>query len=225
MRRRKRHLIPIQITPHAKTRRYGCIEIVHILRRRKRPASQLRQIRGKRPVVDIMRRTIPIHDLDPATMPRRHNRRRRNNIRRKRQTFHLAQPWHRLRNHAARPINRRRAPKRHIPIDPRNRRPRILRRVKRISRIPLTRTIKNLLTRHQVRVHHQIKALRRCATHLCGGAIVYIVDAVAGNVIAPSTYQLPTSLARLKPRWMSVSLAMPRQRTLLPGGASRVRFR
>jgi hypothetical protein len=44
-------------------------------------------------------------------------------------------------------------------------------------------------------------------------------------VSAVRTFQLPTSFARLKPRWMSVSLAMPRQRTMLPGGASRVRFR
>jgi SRSO17 transposase len=35
-------------------------------------------------------------------------------------------------------------------------------------------------------------------------------------------FQLPTSLARLKPRWMSVNLAMPRHRTMLPGGESRV---
>lgn len=38
-------------------------------------------------------------------------------------------------------------------------------------------------------------------------------------------FQLPTSWASVNPRWMSVSLVMPRHKTMLPGGASRVRFR
>ena len=46
-----------------------------------------------------------------------------------------------------------------------------------------------------------------------------------GRGKAQADFQLPTSLATLKPRWMSVSLAMPRQRTILPGGGSRVRSR
>ena len=43
--------------------------------------------------------------------------------------------------------------------------------------------------------------------------------------VGTTNFQLPTSLAKLKPRWMSARRAMPRHSTMLPGGESRVRSR
>jgi hypothetical protein len=50
-------------------------------------------------------------------------------------------------------------------------------------------------------------------------------DWATATVSAAQTFQLPTFLARMKPKWMSVSRTMPRHRTMLPGGESCVRFR